>query len=80
MYLRDEVSSVTRPVKELKGFQRITLAAGETKRVTLKITPEKLWFYNREMRRVVEPGKFVIMIGGNSTDHLTQTLEVTAGN
>ncbi|MEO5857924.1 MAG: glycoside hydrolase family 3 N-terminal domain-containing protein [Pyrinomonadaceae bacterium] len=80
MYIRDEVSSVTRPVKELKGFQRITLAAGETKRVTLKITPEKLQFYNREMQRVVEPGKFVIMVGGNSTDHLTQTLEVTAGN
>ncbi|MEQ1764980.1 MAG: fibronectin type III-like domain-contianing protein, partial [Pyrinomonadaceae bacterium] len=80
MYIRDEVSSVTRPVKELKGFQRITLASGETKRITLKITPEKLQFYNREMRRVVEPGKFVVMVGGNSTDHLTQTVEVTSGN
>ena len=80
MYIRDEVSSVTRPLKELKGFQRITLAAGETKRVTLKITPDKLQFYDREMRRVVEPGKFVVMVGGNSADHLTQTLEVRSEN
>jgi len=68
---------VKSPIKGLKGFQRITLDAGETKRVTLKITPEKLQFYNRDMRRVVEPGKFVVMVGGNSTDYLTQTLEVT---
>ena len=49
MYIRDEVSSVTRPLKELKGFQRVTLDAGETIRVTLKITPENLQFYNRDM-------------------------------
>jgi beta-glucosidase len=76
MYIRDEISSVTRPVKELKGFQRITLAPGELKRVSFRITPEKLQFYNREMQRVVEPGKFQVMVGGNSVDLLTQTLEV----
>jgi beta-glucosidase len=76
MYIRDEVSSVTRPVKELKGFERVTLAPGEMRRVTFRITPEKLHFYNREMRRVVEPGKFQVMVGGSSVDLLTQTFEV----
>ncbi len=76
MYLRDEVSSVTRPLKELKDFARISLNAGETKTVTFTITPEKLQFYNREMQRVVEPGKFQIMVGGNSVDLMNAELEV----
>ena len=76
LYVRDEVSSVTRPLKELKGFQRVNLAAGESKRVTFLITPEKLQFYDRQMKRVVEPGKFSIMVGGDSITHLTQSLEV----
>ena len=76
MYIRDEVSSVTRPVKELKDFARITLAPGETKKVTFTVTPEKLQFYNREMKRVVEPGAFHIMVGGNSVDLIEQTLNV----
>ncbi len=76
MYIRDEVSSVTRPVKELKGFERISLAAGETKKVTFKITPEKLSFYNREMKRVVEPGRFKVLVGGNSLDLLEAAFEV----
>ena len=76
MYIRDEVSSVTRPVKELKGFERISLDPGETRKVTFQITPEKLQFYNREMKRVVEPGKFQIMVGGSSVDLTTQILEV----
>ncbi|MEZ5426950.1 MAG: glycoside hydrolase family 3 N-terminal domain-containing protein [Pyrinomonadaceae bacterium] len=76
MYIRDEVSSVTRPVLELKGFQRITLKPGETKRVRFEITPEKLRFFNREMKRVVEPGIFDIMVGGNSKDLISQKLEV----
>lgn len=77
MYIRDEVSSVTRPIKELKDFARITLAAGETKQVTFKVTPAKLAFYNREMKRVVEPGNFQIMVGGSSTELLNEKLEVT---
>lgn len=76
MYIRDEVSSVTRPIKELKDFARISLAPGESKTVTFTITPEKLQFYNREMKRVVEPGKFQIMAGGNSVALVSQTLEV----
>ena len=77
MYVRDEVSSVTRPTKELKGFARISLGPGATKKVSFTITPAKLQFYNREMKRVVEPGKFQIMVGGNSVDLMAQTLEVT---
>lgn len=76
MYLRDEVSSVTRPVKELRDFIRISLESGETKKVTFKITPDKLWFYNREMKRVVEPGTFQVMVGGNSVELITEKFEV----
>jgi beta-glucosidase len=76
MYIRDEVSSVTRPVKELKDFARISLEPNETKQVTFKITPEKLAFYNREMKRVVEPGSFQIMVGGSSVSLINQVLEV----
>lgn len=76
MYIRDEVSSVTRPIKELKDFARIALASGETKQVIFKITPAKLAFYNREMKRVVEPGTFQIMVGGSLTELMNEKLEV----
>jgi beta-glucosidase len=76
MYIRDEVSSVTRPVKELKDFSRISLEAGEKKTVTFTVTPSKLQFFDREMKRVVEPGLFQIMVGGNSIDLIKTTLEV----
>jgi len=68
MYIRDKVSSVTRPVKELKGFQRISLKPGETKTVKLNITPETLAFHNLDMEYVVEPGEFEIMLGSSSRD------------
>jgi beta-glucosidase len=68
MYVRDLVSSVTRPVKELKGFQRITLEPGETKTVALDIGPELLAFYDIDMKFVVEPGEFEIMVGNSSRD------------
>jgi beta-glucosidase len=68
MYIRDKVSSVTRPVKELKGFGRITLEAGQTATVTFDITPELLSFYNIDMKFAVEPGDFEIMIGNSSRD------------
>jgi beta-glucosidase len=70
------VSSVTRPVKELKDFARVTLAPGETRRVSFRVTPDKLWFYDRSMRRVVEPGTFQLMVGGNSVELKTVRLEV----
>jgi beta-xylosidase len=68
MYIRDLVSSVTRPVKELKGFQKISLQPGETKTVALDITPESLAFYDIHMKYVVEPGEFEIMVGNSSRD------------
>jgi beta-glucosidase len=68
MYIRDEVSSVTRPVKELKGFRKISLAPGEMKTVELKITPESLSFTNVDKKLVVEPGDFTIMVGNSSRD------------
>jgi beta-glucosidase len=66
MYIRDVVSSVTRPVKELKGFQKVTLRPGETKTVALDITPDLLAFYDANMKYVVEPGDFSIMVGSSS--------------
>lgn len=80
MYIRDDVSSVTRPVKELKGFARIHLAPGETKTVQLPITPDKLSFLNEDMNRVVEPGTFSIMVGPGSRSEqlLTVKLEILA--
>ncbi|MFC1490855.1 glycoside hydrolase family 3 N-terminal domain-containing protein [Candidatus Latescibacterota bacterium] len=76
LYIRDEVSSVTRPVKELRGFKRITLEPGESQTVSFEITPDMLQFYDREMNRVVEPGTFNIMVGGNSVDIDTVNVEV----
>jgi beta-glucosidase len=68
LYIRDVVGSITRPLKELKGFQKIFLKAGETRSVTFSITPEDLKFYNGNLKYDWEPGEFVIMIGGNSRD------------
>ncbi|WP_419723142.1 glycoside hydrolase family 3 N-terminal domain-containing protein [Sphingobium aromaticiconvertens] len=77
LYVRDKVSSVTRPVKELKGFQRITLKPGEVRTVSFKVGPEALQMWNDQMQRVVEPGDFDIMTGPNSVDLKTATLTVT---
>lgn len=68
LYIRDLVGSVTRPVKELKGFEKIALKAGESKTVSFKITPELLKFYNYDLEYVFEPGDFDVMIGGSSSD------------
>jgi beta-glucosidase len=68
LYIRDVVGSVTRPVKELKGFQKVSLKAGESKKVTFTITPNDLKFYNYDLKYDWEPGDFQIMIGGNSRD------------
>ncbi|AKH95661.1 beta-glucosidase BglX [Elizabethkingia anophelis] len=66
LYIRDMVGSVTRPVKELKGFQKVFLKAGESKKVSFTITPEDLKFYNSELKYDWEAGEFDIMIGTNS--------------
>lgn len=68
LYIRDLVGSVTRPVKELKGFEKIFLKAGESRKVSFSITPELLKFYNYDLQFVYEPGDFDVMIGGNSWD------------
>jgi beta-glucosidase len=68
LYIRDRVSSVTRPIKELKGFERVRLRPGETKTVALPITAESLAFYDIDMRFVVEPGEFDVMVGSSSRD------------
>jgi beta-glucosidase len=68
LYIRDEVSSVTRPVKELKGFRKILLEPGASQEVSFTITPDLLQFYDINMERVVEPGWFTIMVGSSSED------------
>jgi beta-glucosidase len=73
LYIRDVAASVTRPVKELKGFQRITLRPGEKRRVEFTLTPEHLGFYDREMRFMVEPGEFKVFVGDSSADERLQT-------
>ncbi|MEI7501913.1 MAG: fibronectin type III-like domain-contianing protein, partial [Paludibacter sp.] len=75
LYLRDVVSSVTRPMKQLKDFARVNLKPGETKQVTFTLTPEKLSFYNRDMNFVVEPGEFELMVGNSSLDKDLKTVK-----
>jgi beta-glucosidase len=76
LYLHDITASVSRPVKELKGFQRIFLNPGETKKVYFSITPGMLEFYNSEMIKTIEPGKYDVMIGGNSDDFKSDSFEI----
>jgi beta-glucosidase len=76
LYIRDEVSSVTRPVKELRGFRRIFLEPGQTQSVEFSLGFDALSFLDRDMHRVVEPGTFKIMLGGNSSDLLETSLTV----
>ena len=78
MYVRQDVSSVTRAIKELRGFRRVTLNPGESRVVEFSVGPEELSFLNREMRRVVEPGSFTIMVGGSSAKVIETKLTVTA--
>ncbi len=75
LYIHDRTASVTRPVKELKGFKRITLKAGESTSVRFDISPEHLSFINDKLKRVAEPGFFDIMVGPNSDDLNTITFE-----
>ena len=80
LYIRDLVSSVTRPVMELKDFKRISLAPGESKTVDFVITPDKLSFLDLNMKSVVEPGVFDIMVGTSSVKFDTVKLEVVRGS
>jgi beta-glucosidase len=78
LYIHDVVSSVTRPVQELKGFRRIHLAPGESKKVDFPIGFDELSFYDAKMKRVVEPGRFEVMVGGSSDAVKKANLDVTA--
>jgi len=78
LYIRDVVGSISRPVKELKGFQRIHLKAGESQVVTFTITPDLLRFYDYNLNYVLEPGDFDIMIGPNSRDVKKETITFTS--
>lgn len=68
LYLRDKVGSIVRPVKELKDFQKVRLAAGESRAIKFVINREKLSFYNQQLQRMAEPGDFELMIGASSRD------------
>ena len=80
MYIRDRVSSVTRPVKELKGYKRVFIKKGETKKVSFEITKDTLAFYDIEMDYCVEPGEFSIMTGGSSADRDLKLTTLTVNN
>lgn len=76
LYIRDVSASMTRPVKELEGFQRVTLRAGEKRHLEFVLTPEQLGFWNREMRFVVEPGEFKLLVGSSSEDLIESSFTV----
>ena len=76
LYIRDKVSSVTRPVLELRGFERVTLRPGERRTVNFELGPEAFRFWNAAMERVVEPGEFDISVGNSSASLRTATLAI----
>ncbi len=76
LYIRDVVASVTRPLKELKGFERIALKPGEKRRVEFTLASEQLGFFNRDMRFVVEPGEFKVFVGTNAVEGLEASFRV----
>ena len=77
LYVRDLVGSISRPVKELKGFRKISLKPGESRRVEFTLTPEDLKFYNFDLEYVNEPGDYNIFIGPNSAEGLKGSFKLT---
>ena len=75
LYVRDEVASVSRPVRELKAFKRVTLKPGESRAVDLRVAVRDLWFYGLDMKRVVEPGTFRVFVGSSSAEGLESSFE-----
>ncbi|GAB2501702.1 beta-glucosidase BglX [Pseudoxanthomonas sangjuensis] len=78
LYLRDDVASVTRPVRELRGFRRVHLKPGESRVLSFELKPDDLAFYDAKLQRVVEPGTFTVFVGGSSEAKLQATFEVKA--
>ncbi|MFP4207985.1 MAG: glycoside hydrolase family 3 N-terminal domain-containing protein [Wenzhouxiangella sp.] len=76
LYVRDPVASITRPVRELKGFQRVCLDAGQTVRVEFHLVAEDLAFYGRRQQRVIESGRFAVWVGGSSEARLSSEFEL----
>ena len=76
LYIRDMVSSVTRPIQELKDFAKIHLNTNETKTVTFNITPDKLQFYGLDMKCIVETGEFEVQVGKSSSEYLSEKFEI----
>ena len=79
LYVHDEVASVTRPVRALAGFRRLSLKPGESRPVEFELTPKELGLYDQRMKFVVEPGKFRVYVGGSSVGGLEGEFEVRAG-
>ncbi len=79
LYVHDEVASVTRPVRALAGFRRVSLKPGESRTVEFELTPKELGLYDQRMKFVVEPGKFRVYVGGSSVGGLEGEFEVRAG-
>ena len=80
LYVRDDVASVTRPVRSLRGFQKVTLTPGVSTIVRFAITPQDLTMLNAEMKKVIEPGSFTVFIGGSSATTNSQTFVVDPDN
>ena len=76
LYVRDKVGSVTRPLKELKGFQKVLIKKGETRTITFNLTTDDLAFYHPDLKKYWEPGEFVVFIGTNSAETLSQSVIV----
>lgn len=76
LYLRDKVASLTRPIKELKGFNKVLIKAGQSKRIEFELTPRELGFYQLDGNYVVEPGDFDVMVGSNSVSGLTSSFRL----
>ena len=80
VYTRDLVGNVTRPVKELKAFRRVRIAAGETSRVSFRLPADELAFYGRDNTLIIEPGEFLLWVGGGSEDGLCTRFRIVAGD
>ncbi len=78
LYIRDLVGNVTRPVRELKGFERVRLAPGERRTITFRLNADALAFHGQDMRRIVEPGEFRAWIGGSSAADLEASFRLGA--
>ncbi len=76
LYIRDKVGSVTRPVKELKGFEKVLIKKGETKIITFNLTTEDLAFYHPDLKKYWEPGEFVVFVGTNSAETISESITV----